>query len=305
MDYPKSVPNVGLVNGKFVDEDTSTGQVGSLIPASWGNAVTSEILNVLKAASIAPDELSNDQLYKAINKIVTESGVTKEDLSKKADKSNTLAGYGITDGATKTDIANLLPRTGGILSGRLTLNNGTDDSPEVSWKTPSCTANLDLVGSVLRIFAERGGETVFPLQLDTAAKVPYFFGNVAWHAGNFNPGLYLPVAQLPRNTSGAGWWRCGDTGMMIQWGTLAVTTGGSAAPYGGLLFPMSFAAGALQVLGTAGSNLVAQGVDVSGRGVPIVAFDALTNSGARWRMDSNNGNGISNGAPIRWIAIGF
>lgn len=218
MDYPKSVPNVGLVNGKFVDENTATGQVGSLIPASWGNAVTSEILNVLKAASIAPDELSNDQLCKAISKIVAESGVTKEDLSKKANKSTTLAGYSITDGATKTDIANLLPRTGGILSGRLSLNNGTDDSPEVSWKTPSCTANLDLVGSVLRIFAERGGETVFPLQLDAAAKIPYFFGNVAWHAGNFNPAAYLQSAQLPRNVLTPSGWRCGDTGLTIQWG---------------------------------------------------------------------------------------
>ncbi|MDD1147147.1 hypothetical protein Q7O60_02565 [Pseudomonas protegens] len=217
MDYPKSVPNVGLVNGKFVDENTTTGQVGSLIPASWGNAVTSEILNVLKAASIAPDELSNDQLYKAISKIVAESGVTKEDVSKKADKAITLAGYGITDGATKTDITNLLPRTGGTLSGPVILNNGTDDTPEISWRTPSCAVNLDLTSSVLHINADRGGEKSWPLQLDIAAKAPYFFGNVAWHAGNFNPGLYLPTAALPRCTSGAGWWRCGDTGVMRQW----------------------------------------------------------------------------------------
>ncbi|MDD1019936.1 hypothetical protein M5G24_13045 [Pseudomonas sp. TNT2022 ID1048] len=218
MDYPKSVPNVGLVNGKFVDENTTTGQVGSLIPASWGNAVTSEILNVLKAVSIAPDELSNDQLYKAISKIVAESGVTKEDVSKKADKAITLAGYGITDGATKTDITNLLPRTGGTLSGPVILNNGTDDTPEISWRTPSCAVNLDLTSSVLHINADRGGEKSWPLQLDIAAKAPYFFGNVAWHAGNFNPSLYLQAAQLPRNVLMPQWWRCGDTGLTIQWG---------------------------------------------------------------------------------------
>ncbi|WP_025128916.1 hypothetical protein [Pseudomonas sp. PH1b] len=106
MDYPKSVPNVGLVNGKFVDENTTTGQVGSLIPASWGNGVTTEILNVLKAASIVPDELNNDQLYKAINKIVAESGITKEDLNKKADKATTLAGYGINNAYTKDEANN-------------------------------------------------------------------------------------------------------------------------------------------------------------------------------------------------------
>lgn len=292
MDYPKSVPNVGLVNGNFVDENTTTGQVGSLIPASWGNAVTSEILNVLKAASIAPDEQSNDQLYKAINKIVAESGVTKEDLSKKADKAITLAGYGITDGATKTDIANLLPRTGGTLSGQITLNNGTNDSPELSWKSPSCTASFDLVGSVLRIFAERGGETVFPLQLDAAAKIPYFFGNVAWHAGNFNPAAYLQSAQLPRNVLMPQWWRCGDTGLTIQWGA----TGSLGADARFTSFTMAFPSVCVAVL-------------------PIVESPApgLNEIGLTVTGKSNSGfsavckvySGASANKPVTYIAIGW
>lgn len=66
MDYPKSVPNVGLVDGKFVDENTATGVVGSLIPSSWGNGVTDEILAVIAAAGIAPDEASHTQLLAAI-----------------------------------------------------------------------------------------------------------------------------------------------------------------------------------------------------------------------------------------------
>lgn len=66
MDYPKSVPNVGLVDGKFIDENTVTGAVGSLIPSAWGNAVTDEILSVVKAAGIVPAEGTNDQLLKAI-----------------------------------------------------------------------------------------------------------------------------------------------------------------------------------------------------------------------------------------------
>jgi hypothetical protein len=66
MDYPKSVPNVGLVDGKFIDENTVTGAVGSLIPSVWGNAVTDEILTVIKAAGIVPSEGATDQLLKAI-----------------------------------------------------------------------------------------------------------------------------------------------------------------------------------------------------------------------------------------------
>jgi hypothetical protein len=69
MDYPNSVPSAGLVNGKFVDENPLTGTPGSLIPADWGNGVTLEILNVINAAGITPDEKKYDQLLQAIQSV--------------------------------------------------------------------------------------------------------------------------------------------------------------------------------------------------------------------------------------------
>lgn len=69
MDYPKSTPSVGLVGGKFVDENTGTGQPGSLIPAAWGNAVTDELLAVIAAAGFTPSESDLGQLLKAIQTI--------------------------------------------------------------------------------------------------------------------------------------------------------------------------------------------------------------------------------------------
>lgn len=66
MDYPKSVPSVGLVGGKFVDEDPLAGSPGSLIPSQWGNAVTDELLNVIAGAGLQPDEDDNAQLLSAI-----------------------------------------------------------------------------------------------------------------------------------------------------------------------------------------------------------------------------------------------
>ncbi|VVP41482.1 hypothetical protein PS865_04881 [Pseudomonas fluorescens] len=75
MDFPKSVPSVGLVDGKFVDEDPVAGTPGSLIPAQWGNAVTEEILNVVLDAGLTPDEASNDQLKTAIGLIIGASNV--------------------------------------------------------------------------------------------------------------------------------------------------------------------------------------------------------------------------------------
>ncbi|WP_248765298.1 gp53-like domain-containing protein [Pseudomonas protegens] len=204
MDYPKSVPNVGLVNGKFVDENTATGQVGSLIPAAWGNAVTSEILNVLSAASIKPDEQNTDQLSKAITKIIAGSGVTKEDLNKKADKETTLGGYGITDGASRTyvdDLARqLLPKAGGVVSGPIYLNNGTNDSPEFVMKTPEVDVFMDVADKQFRMFANYGGVTTFPMLVNVPAKAVYFFDNAVWHSGNFNPAAKADAAQVNQAT---------------------------------------------------------------------------------------------------------
>jgi hypothetical protein len=69
MDYPKSVPGIGLVNGKFVNEDVVGGLPGSLIPATWGNGVTDELLNVVKSAGLEPSESDATQLLQALRKI--------------------------------------------------------------------------------------------------------------------------------------------------------------------------------------------------------------------------------------------
>lgn len=89
MDYPKSVPGVGLVDGKFIDENTTTGQVGSLIPCGWGNAVTDELLNVIRAGGEEPVEGEHDQLVAAIRAIVLDT-IPEEEIR------TTLAAYGIT-----------------------------------------------------------------------------------------------------------------------------------------------------------------------------------------------------------------
>ncbi|WP_330214910.1 hypothetical protein [Pseudomonas sp. AM8] len=76
MDFPKSVPSVGLVDGKFIDEDAVAGTPGSLIPSAWGNAVTQEILNVIQEAGLDPDEDDNTQLNAAIDQKIAGSSVS-------------------------------------------------------------------------------------------------------------------------------------------------------------------------------------------------------------------------------------
>lgn len=73
MDYPKNTPGVGLVNGKFVDENVVSGTPGSLIPATWGNSVTQELLAVITSAGLAPAEADNGQLLKAMQVIMAKA----------------------------------------------------------------------------------------------------------------------------------------------------------------------------------------------------------------------------------------
>nr|WP_243433741.1 MULTISPECIES: phage tail protein [Pseudomonas] len=84
-----------MVNGKFVDENPVTGQVGSLISSQWGNAVTDELLNVIRAGGKEPAEAEHDQLLAAIKAIVRDS-IPPEKIR------STLAEYGITDAYTKS-----------------------------------------------------------------------------------------------------------------------------------------------------------------------------------------------------------
>lgn len=101
MDYPKSVPNIGLVDGHFVDENPVTGQIGSLIPAAWGDSITQEILNVIKGAGLVPDESNVAQLLQAI------TSISASDYKRSVRCATTgpiaLSGLQTVDGVTVTD----------------------------------------------------------------------------------------------------------------------------------------------------------------------------------------------------------
>lgn len=99
-------------------------------------------------------------------------------------------------GELNTAVSNLLPKAGGTVSGSIVLNNGSTDSPEISWQTPGFDIRADAVGKGLRFFAVNDGVTTFPLVLDVLNRSVSIFGNNAWHAGNFNPGDKADKAEL-------------------------------------------------------------------------------------------------------------
>lgn len=84
MDYPKSVPSVGLVDGRFVDENPVAGTPGSLIPAVWGNSVTQEILSVITGGGLVASESDTGQLYKAIQSIIASASPMRSIITRLA-----------------------------------------------------------------------------------------------------------------------------------------------------------------------------------------------------------------------------
>lgn len=66
MDYPVSDPTVGLVGGKFSDGDAVGGVSASRDPAAWANAVTDELLAIIAAAGLTPDEEDLNQVLDAL-----------------------------------------------------------------------------------------------------------------------------------------------------------------------------------------------------------------------------------------------
>jgi phage-related tail fiber protein len=193
VDYPKSVPSVGLVNGKFVDENPVTGTPGSLIPAAWGNGVTQEILNVLAAAGIVPDELKADQLSAAISKIVA-SGVTWSLLS---GKPTTLAGYGITDALAVGQYglgANVAPRiaidTVGLPGGFYSyLDGNTSFGNYVGLVNIPYTTG----GYAGQLGFQQGNPDTVVLVRGCDQSGKWTPTRQLWHDGNLKPGDMFPV----------------------------------------------------------------------------------------------------------------
>lgn len=66
---------VGGTVGYFQKGDPVAGQKATVVTADWANATQEEICNVIEGAGLVLDKTSNDQLYLAIQAIV--SGINK------------------------------------------------------------------------------------------------------------------------------------------------------------------------------------------------------------------------------------
>lgn len=113
MDFPKSVPGVGLVGDRFVDEDPAIGRQGSLIPSVWGNAVTLELLNVIEAAGLDPSEAQTDQLLEAIRALVPERSAFARVTGTQALSASAFGIYALADDGAAATVT--LPSTADLV----------------------------------------------------------------------------------------------------------------------------------------------------------------------------------------------
>lgn len=166
-------------------------------------AVRSNILtglNVTVTGAVA----ATDTLLTAIGKLQKQINDAATNLAGSV-RSTALSGYLLgsnaalanTDtvegafGKVQAQLNAKLPLTGGTMSGAVTFSNGSSDSPELVFSTPSQTVYIDVAGDNFRAFTPGGAK--FPFVFNLASNSTYFFGHEAWHTGNFNPSNYLPA----------------------------------------------------------------------------------------------------------------
>lgn len=89
-------------SGEFTEGSAAGGIPATRLKAEWLNTVQRELLAILAHAGISVNTDADNQVLQSILKLIGDGA------SGKADKATTLAGYGITDAFTQTQVNNLL-----------------------------------------------------------------------------------------------------------------------------------------------------------------------------------------------------
>ncbi|WP_426205474.1 hypothetical protein [Pseudomonas sp. TWP3-1] len=275
MDYPKSIPGVGLVNGGFIDENPIAGTPGSLIPAVWGNSVTQEILNAIKAAGLTPDEAKTDQLATAIGALV--------DFNKLKNTPTTLSGYGITDAGGRLLAIRQIDAVG------ITVYKPHPKAKRIRVRLVGAGGSGGGCAPVAATYQAIGGgggagayvESLYEVTPEMLAGVPVSLG----------------AGGAPRNVAGL-------TGGGASFGSYMSATGGSG---GQTLTVLTSATASGFVQGGAGGQTFTGGNLTNARGIPgeYAMYNAnwgvLSGAGAASPFDGGgtrvgvNGNGIAGG----------
>ena len=273
MDYPISVPNVNLLNGKFTDGNPGAGIVASLDPSAWANLVTDELLNVLAAAGIAPSEIVNNQLASAIQSCLLNTATD-------TGAANAYACTFEPEIAALTDGLKLTFQAAHANTGASTLNvNGTGANPILGAAHSALQGGEIVVnGKVEVIWSSALNAFVLLEQTGGSLQVaPATQSNQAVNLGQFaSPASSPNYMKLPN-------------GLIFNWGAAGgIPSGGIAS----VTLPLAFPTAGLW--GLAGWQQAGTGIggNVVAAGVPQKATIFIYNYG-------------STAASVNWIAIGY
>lgn len=160
MDFPKTVSGVNLLAGQFTDGNPAEGVPASLDPASWANAVTNEILNVMAAGGQTPDETKTNQLLLAIQNLLGSESIpnateSASGLMSASDKtkldglggSATESAAGLMSAADKTKLDGVAAgaKTGTVTSVTVANANGVSATVSNQGTTPQLTISLGAI----------------------------------------------------------------------------------------------------------------------------------------------------------------
>ncbi|MDX9673159.1 MULTISPECIES: hypothetical protein [unclassified Pseudomonas] len=303
MDYPKSVPSVGLVNGKFVNEDVVAGLPGSLIPATWGNSVTDELLNVVRSAGFEPSEDDTTQLLRAVKKL-SQAGEDK---------------HAADIGAANLYMANYVPAISTLKDGlalRFTAGNANNGASTFAPNGLLPKPLLSLGLSALRPAEIVGGSVcsvVYSAALDSWVLVYASGGNAAsgrlLEVKTFTAsGTYVPTVGmknvLVKVVGGGG----GSAGVGATSGTqYGVCGGGSSGSYAqAWLDAKTLGSSQIVTVGAAGAAGAPASAGGTGGTSSFGAFvTAPGGGGSRWiELVAPNGNGLYAGGSPGVVASG-
>ncbi|WP_347929110.1 phage tail protein [Pseudomonas helvetica] len=297
MDYPKNTPGVGLVNGRFVDENPVTGTPGSLIPASWGNSVTQEILSVVQAAGLTPDEASNNQLLGALrssNLFVTppqfdagKSVATSEFVQRALGNYAGSRGISASEQLTVADVGRSIG-LGGMTSYTVTL-------PDVNAVPAGAVISLHCRASSVVTVASNSGAQITPqgamlnsMTMTAGENATFVKESGVWTVYGT---ASLKYATLFAGVTGASGYQKYPSGNMDQWGYGMTDANGEMY----VTFPVSFPNACVSVV----ANHV--GGDIA---MVILIGGTNTKQGCRLRVRSYTGQ-MAAGWAVNYIAKGY
>lgn len=292
MDYPKSMPGVGLVNSRFIDENPVTGTPGSLIPAEWGNALTEEILTVIKAAGIEPTEGLNTQLLEALRGKKLYETPPQFDVSQKV-ATTEFVQRALGSLAGQTNYVGDIALTSADV-GKLSIFTGPSTATLPEWSSVPAGGLVSLMASSGGLAVKvRSGESLGTINGVSSTSLSFVGGSFVtfrrlllgggWGLDSGDGALkYSPMFTASLGTAG-GYQRL-PSGLILQWG---LATGGGLGET--ITYPIAFP----------NAVLFLSGGDIS-PGFADIRFSLFRLSQSQFQRFSNIDPGGWN-----WFAMGF